>query len=607
MHTDNKLPIILGVTGHRNIKEKDYDNLKSSVRKIFDSLEDKYSSTPIILLTPLADGADRLVAKVALEEKYLNKIKIVIPLPFDEDIYKDTFGKGIFKPDNDEFIKKSIQEYEDLKNKILLDKRDFKHIISLEFDRKEYDNVSDDEKRNIRRKLYTKVGEFIAIHSNILIALENPNSDKKEGGAKEIVQKKLSGEYEYFNSENTLIQPEKGLVYRIITPRDGYDLKDTYEIFKLFPKEDSFEDVNWNKKEDKKKHKFSDKFQDFIETIFSKPCLKKFQSKNINEYRKHHYHLNCLNKEIEGLESNLEKKELTKLENIRTLMSKISGINNNKVKSLEKWISLFLIFITAITAFKFIFPDLGQNIITFTYPILVLVFYIFILYIKKYKSLSEDTRALSEGLRVQLIWNKLEINESVAFYYSIRDKNELDWIRSTLRTLNIFSYIDIQKESKNFNERKEDIKKDWIDKQKDYFKDKIKKYKKEEEKYNNKSDFLIILITTFIIIMGLIDSLHFVDSTNIVYLFIKCIIGLFSIELTRIKAKQYFDGYDRIIKQYEISLQNFERASFLLSDNNRSNEEYKKIIKKLGEEALIENSFWTILRREREYKAPSLK
>ncbi len=32
MHT-NKLPIILGVTGHRNIEKMDYENLKVSVRK----------------------------------------------------------------------------------------------------------------------------------------------------------------------------------------------------------------------------------------------------------------------------------------------------------------------------------------------------------------------------------------------------------------------------------------------------------------------------------------------------------------------------------------------------------------------------------------------
>ena len=451
---NNKIPIILGVTGHRNIKQEDYDNLKSSVMKIFDSLEEKYSSTPIILLTPLADGADRLVAKVALEEKYSNRIKIVIPLPFDEDIYKDTFGKGIFKPDNDEFIKKSIQEYDDLKDRILLDKRDFNHIISLEFDRKKYDNVSDDEKRNIRRKQYTKVGEFIAIHSNILIALENPNSDKKKGGAKEIVEKKLSGEYEYFNSENTLIQPEKGLVYRINTPRDGYDLENKYKIMKLFPKKNSFEEVDWNKKEDKENYKIEDAFQDFIETKFSKPCLKAIQSKKMNVYRKHHSHLNCINKEIENLKNNSENKELSKLENIRILISSISGKHNDKVKLIEKWILILLTITTLVTAFKFIFANFGQHIITLTYPILVLIFYILVSYIKKYKSLSEDTRALSEGLRVQLIWNKLKINESVAFYYSIRNKDELDWIRSTLRTLNIFSFIDVLKETKDFNERK---------------------------------------------------------------------------------------------------------------------------------------------------------
>ncbi len=607
MNTDNKLPIILGVTGHRNIKEKDYDNLKLSVMKIFDSLEEKYSSTPIILLTPLADGADRLVAKVALDQRYLNRIKIVIPLPFDEDIYKDTFGKGIFKPDNDEFIKKSVQEYEDLKNRILLDKRDFKHILSLEFDRKEYDNVSDDGKRNIRRKQYTKVGEFIAIHSNILIALENPNSDKKKGGAKEIVEKKLSGEYEYFNSGNTLIQPEKGLVYRINTPRDGYNLKDDYKIFKLFPKEDSFEEINWDKKEKEIKNKIKDIFPNFIETIFSKPCLKKNQSKNSNEYRKHHYHLNCLNKEIENLNNNSENRKLTKLENIKTFMSSISETNNHKVKSLEKWILILLTITTLVTAFKFIFTNSGQNIITLIYPILVLIFYILVSYIKKYKSLSEDTRALSEGLRVQLIWNKLEINESIAFYYSIRDKNELDWIRSTLRILNVFTFIDIQKESKTFSERKLEVKKNWVDKQKDYFKTKIKKYQEEEKKYDKRSDLLVALMTIFVLVMGLTDSFDLMNSENIIYIIIKCIMAIILVALTTMKAKQYFDGYDKIIKQYEISLQNFERASLLLTNNKLSHEEYIKIIKKLGEEALIENSFWTLLRREREYKAPSLK
>lgn len=393
----------------------------------------------------------------------------------------------------------------------------------------------------------------------------------------------------------------------INTPRDGYDLENKYKIMKLFPKKDSFEEVDWNKKEDKENYKIEDAFQDFIETKFSKPCLKAIQSKKMNVYRKHHSHLNCINKEIENLKNNSENKESSKLENIRILISSISGTHNDKVKLIEKWILILLTITTLVTAFKFIFANFAQHIITLTYPILVLIFYILVSYIKKYKSLSEDTRALSEGLRVQLIWNKLKINESVAFYYSIRNKDELDWIRSTLRTLNIFSFIDVQKETKDFNERKKDIKKDWVDKQKDYFKTKIKKYQVEEKKYNKRSDFLVALMTIFILVLGLIDSFDLMNSENIIYVIIKCFMAVILVVLTTMKAKQYFDGYDKIIKQYEISLQNFERASLLLSDNKRSNEEYIKIIKKLGEEALIENSFWTLLRREREYKTPSLK
>ena len=154
---------------------------------------------------------------------------------------------------------------------------------------------------------------------------------------------------------------------------------------------------------------------------------------------------------------------------------------------------------------------------------------------------------------------------------------------------------------------KKNIKKDWVDKQKDYFKTKIKKYQSEEKKYNKRSDLLVALMTIFILVLGLTDSFDLMNSENIMYVIIKCIMAVILVVLTTMKAKQYFDGYDKIIKQYEISLQNFERASLLLSDNKRSNEEYIKIIKKLGDEALIENSFWTLLRREREYKTPSLK
>lgn len=97
------------------------------------------------------------------------------------------------------------------------------------------------EKKAIRNKQYFMVGEYISIHSHILVALENPKSVGKVGGTSEVVRIKLSGEYQYFRKQNDVSYPGKGLVYRINTPRlngnhDTISLNgnEKYKIYKLF-------------------------------------------------------------------------------------------------------------------------------------------------------------------------------------------------------------------------------------------------------------------------------------------------------------------------------------------------------------------------------------
>lgn len=217
----------------------------------------------------------------------------------------------------------------------------------------------------------------------------------------------------------------------------------------------------------------------------------------------------------------------------------------------------------------------------------------------KYKSLSEDTRTILEGLRVQEIWNKLGIMDCVAFYYSIREKDQLNWIRSTLRTLNIY------KISNNCIDEsvKKDINRDWINEQIKYFSKKIKDYRKIEERYDFYIKLFVILIAILTQLVGIISVFKLLDSESYVYIIIKVLLSIFLFLLTMLKAKQFFNGYDRLIKQYEISLGNFERAYYLVSNEKISDSSYINIIKKLGQEALIENTYWIILRRERKYKA----
>ena len=90
-NNDLKIPLIIGVTGHRDIPTTDITEVEEKVRVIFNYITNKYKETPIVLLTPLADGADRIVAKIALKE-FATKITVSVPMPFDESTYKKTFG-----------------------------------------------------------------------------------------------------------------------------------------------------------------------------------------------------------------------------------------------------------------------------------------------------------------------------------------------------------------------------------------------------------------------------------------------------------------------------------------------------------------------------------
>ena len=66
----DRLPLVIGVTGHRDLRDQDVPRLEQEVAAIISGLRRDYlgddQETPIIVLSALAEGADRLVARVAL-------------------------------------------------------------------------------------------------------------------------------------------------------------------------------------------------------------------------------------------------------------------------------------------------------------------------------------------------------------------------------------------------------------------------------------------------------------------------------------------------------------------------------------------------------------
>jgi hypothetical protein len=74
---DQLIPLVVGVTGHRDLWPEDVPRLEGIVQEVFDDLRRRHPSTPILVLSPLAEGADRLVARVAVR----NRMSLVVPRP----------------------------------------------------------------------------------------------------------------------------------------------------------------------------------------------------------------------------------------------------------------------------------------------------------------------------------------------------------------------------------------------------------------------------------------------------------------------------------------------------------------------------------------------
>lgn len=92
MERNGKIPVIVGVTGHRDLREQDIGVLKDAVRCWLAELSAKCPHSQIVMMTSLAEGADQLCAETALEMGM--DIMTVLPMP-ETEYAKDFTEEGL--------------------------------------------------------------------------------------------------------------------------------------------------------------------------------------------------------------------------------------------------------------------------------------------------------------------------------------------------------------------------------------------------------------------------------------------------------------------------------------------------------------------------------
>ncbi|SRR5712692_4600398 len=201
------VPIVLGVTGHRDVRDTDLPRLRQAVAAIFEAFARRYRHTPLVLLSSLAQGADQLCAAVALEKG----LQVIAPLPFPAALYRQSSSF-----DNDE----ARHQFDAL----LQDPRVAAFVTPLP----EKEMPSDDtgwasllEADDTRHRCYANAGGYVVLHCHALIALWDGKESEASAGTAQMVQFKRTGRppEAYPWTQPLLYWADSGPVYVVHTPR----------------------------------------------------------------------------------------------------------------------------------------------------------------------------------------------------------------------------------------------------------------------------------------------------------------------------------------------------------------------------------------------------
>ncbi|HEY6457327.1 MAG TPA: hypothetical protein VIY90_18780 [Steroidobacteraceae bacterium] len=197
--TDGRLPIVVGVTGHRHLRPVDLPRYRAQVMDLFDQLRQRYPTTPLRVISALAAGADRVVAQVALERGY----EFVVPLPLEPRDYERDF------PD-------SVDEFRALLQRVSPEQ-------VFVWPRAAAKNDSQwCESREERDRQYREVGAFVAQQSHILLAIWDGVTDDGSAGTAGVVALKLGKSGARHAIAKSALDPEdSGPVYHVHAVRSG--------------------------------------------------------------------------------------------------------------------------------------------------------------------------------------------------------------------------------------------------------------------------------------------------------------------------------------------------------------------------------------------------
>ncbi len=401
------MKLTIGVTGHRDLVENELPALRKKVRAFLIDLDNEFPGLDLQLISPLAEGSDQLVAKIARELG----IPLIVPLPMQQDEYEKDFNSG-----------SALQQF-----RSLLEGAEIITLPLLPGNSPEGISLPG----TARDEQYAQLGVFISNHCQVLLALWDGKAGEQTGGTGGVVNYHLTAVMPGFSvaeeSPNLLADNENDLAYHIVVSRNAPGGEPAQGLQAL--------DASW----------------------MSAHFVRGSPEKMPGEYHGMLSRLQEFNADIDKYKADIDRESSSLLDEAPAL-EKPRGVDFvHRLYRHADWLAIH-------------FQKRVNQGMIFTHSLAVIMGFIFILYAeydasqmlvylflflfgagvvfhhlgnrhgwhRKYL----DYRALAEGLRVQFYWNLagvVETYSAVFAYDNFLQKQDVDlgWIRHVMRSASL--------------------------------------------------------------------------------------------------------------------------------------------------------------------------
>jgi len=577
--------------------------VETACREALLEVQQRAPHSSIVLLAALAEGADRLAARVGLDLG----MRLVVPLPMPRDLYEDDFRAP---GSREEFA-------------ALLDRSS--GIVQLSL-------LGEGTREDIREQgpardhEYAKVGAYIARHSQVFLAFWDgvPESTDTIGGTAHTAGFRLRGVPSLYASRPhaLLIVPTTGPVVHIQTPRrSNPSAAASPGSRRLLQPEDGNGDG--------------------ASQILSRIDL--FNA----EARRHHHQLDAEADQSVGYLLNIDRPAVAGVlvslpascQRIAAQYAAADGLALQfaaRTRLTLKRVTLgvgaaAILFHLHAASFE---PHAGTSSSVAaglaTLPWLLIAFIALSSFTatgiyeraekREYQTKYLDYRALAEALRIQFFWRIAGVGEPVVDYYLRKQHSALEWIRSALKSCDVLTSAagSMAVGIEMSHAERMGLITAWIKDQRRYFASKARSEGETLEKERRTVLWLLRTSGGLAAVLAFVLAIPFI-STVVPWVQLRALtLGHVPYEALMIIVPLLAVGagllatYGRLLARAE-HVRQFTRMSELFAAGERELErqlasgpqaEATTLVRELGIEALDENGDWLILHRERPIEVP---